>query len=29
MASISHSPLSPERMTAFIKRSNELMLKLK
>ena len=29
MASISHSPLSPERMSAFIKRSNELMLKLK
>ena len=29
LASISHSPLSPERMTAFIKRSNELMLKLK
>ena len=29
LASISHSPLSPERMSAFIKRSNELMLKLK
>ena len=29
MASISHSTLSPERMSAFIKRSNELMLKLK
>ena len=29
MASISHSQLSPERMSAFIKRSNELMLKLK
>ena len=29
LASISHSPLSPERMGAFIKRSNELMLKLK
>jgi hypothetical protein len=29
MASISHSPLSPERMSAFIKRSNDLMLKLK
>ena len=29
MASISHSPLSPERLSAFIKRSNELMLKLK
>ena len=28
LASISHSPLSPERMSAFIKRSNELMLKL-
>jgi len=26
LASISHSPLSPERMSAFIKRSNELML---
>ena len=29
LASISHGPLSPERMSAFIKRSNELMLKLK
>ena len=29
LASISHSPLSPERMSTFIKRSNELMLKLK
>lgn len=29
LASISHSQLSPERMSAFIKRSNELMLKLK
>lgn len=29
LASISHSPLSPERMSAFVKRSNELMLKLK
>ena len=29
LASISHSPLSPERMSAFIKRSNELMLRLK
>ena len=29
LASISHSPLSPDRMSAFIKRSNELMLKLK
>ena len=29
LASISHSPLSPERMSAFIKRSNDLMLKLK
>ena len=29
LASISHRPLSPERMSAFIKRSNELMLKLK
>ena len=29
LASISHSSLSPERMSAFIKRSNELMLKLK
>lgn len=29
MASISHSPLSPERMSNFIKRSNELMLNLK
>lgn len=29
LASISHSPLSPERMSAFIRRSNELMLKLK
>ena len=29
LASISHSPLSPERMSAFINRSNELMLKLK
>ena len=29
LASISHSPLSPEKMSAFIKRSNELMLKLK
>lgn len=28
LASISHSPLSPERMSAFIKRSSELMEKL-